>query len=153
MSTNARILGGLVVAVIASVALAEIHTIPADQIDSKKVYWGVATGFEKAGEVDYDAVVKATPEYKELKSKKIERGTGKYWILMSEASDRATRAISQVGQDTEYDLIAAEGYLGSLEPAIPAEDITDLILDVLEGRSVKAKDKDKEKDKEKVKVS
>jgi hypothetical protein len=72
---------------------------------------------------------------------------------MSEASDRATRAISQVGQDTEYDLIAAEGYLGSLEPAIPAEDITDLILDVLEGRSVKAKDKDKEKDKEKVKVS
>lgn len=131
MSTNARMVAGSIVAAIAMMAVAEIHSIPADQVDPQKVYWGVATGFEKAGEVDYDEVVKATPEYKQLKKSKVERGTGKYWILMSQASDRTTRAISQVGQDTEYDLIVAQGYLASLEPAIPAEDITELILEEL----------------------
>lgn len=128
MSTNARMIASAVAVAVAVMAVAEIHSIPTDQIDPQKVYWGAATGFEKAGEVDYDSIVKATPEYKELKKKKVERGTGKYWILMSQASDRTTRAISQVGQDTEYDLIVAQGYLASLEPAIPAEDITGLIL-------------------------
>lgn len=121
-----------------SLAFAEIYSIPENQIDAKKVYWGAPAGFEKAGEVDYDAVIRATPEYKELKKKKIERGTGKYWILMSQASDRSARAIAQVGQDTEYDLIAAQGYLGSLKPAIPAEDITKLILEQLEEPKTKA---------------
>jgi len=143
MITNARIAVGVAVAFFALVALAEIQSIPEDQIDPQKLYWGAATGFEKAGEVDYDAVVKATPEYKELKKKKIERGTGKYWILMSQASDRTTRAISQVGQNTDYDLIAAQGYLGGLEPAIAAEDITDLILKELEGPSTKDDEKEK----------
>lgn len=133
MSTNARITAWVAIAMAASVAFAEIHSIPKEQIDPQKVYWGVATGFEKAGEIDYDKIIKATPEYKELKKEKIQRGTGKYWILMSQASDRTTRAIAQVGQDTEYDLIAAQGYLGSLQPAIAADDITELILKQLEG--------------------
>jgi hypothetical protein len=137
MNAIARIVAGAAVASIAMIAFAEIYSIPEDQIQSQKVYWGAATGFEKPGEVDYDSVVKATPEYKELKKKKIERGTGKYWILMSQASDRTTRAIAQVGQNTEYDLIVAQGYLASLEPAIPSEDITDLILQELEGNSSK----------------
>jgi hypothetical protein len=111
---------------------AAANSIPADQLDAKQVFWGTASNFEKPGEIDYEEIVKATPEYKEIKRKKLQRGTGEYWILMSQASDRAVRAISEVGQNTEYDLIAAEGYLGSLEPAIEAEDITDLVLDQLE---------------------
>jgi len=91
------------------------------------------TGFEKAGEVDYDAVLRATPELKELKRSKIERGTGKYWILMSQASDRSTRAIADIGQGTDYDLIALQGYLSSLTPAIPADDLTKLVLARVEG--------------------
>ena len=121
-----------------TVAFGEIYSIPHEQIDQKKVYWGVPTGFEKPGEIDYDAIVQATPEYKELKKKKIERGTGKYWILMSQASDRTARAIAQVGQDTEYDLIAAQGYLSGLNPPIPAEDITNLIVDQLEDNPAKS---------------
>lgn len=133
MSTNARITAWVAIGMAASLAFAEMQSIPKDQIDPQKVYWGVATGFEKAGEIDYDKIIKATPEYKELKKSKVERGTGKYWILMSQASDRTTRAIAQVGQDTEYDLIAAHGYLGSLKPPIAADDITDLILKQLDG--------------------
>lgn len=108
------------------------YSIPADKLDPNKVFFGASTSFSKPGEVDYEDVVKATPEYQEVKDAKVETGTGKYWILMSQASDRAVKAISQVGQDGEYDLIAAQGYLGKLEPAIPADDITKLVVGKLD---------------------
>jgi len=116
----------------ASAVAAGAYSIPADKLDVQKVYWGSAESFEKAAKVNYEAVVRATPEYEEIKKKKIESGTAKYWIQLSMASDRAVRVISQVGQETDYDLIAASGYLGSLEPPIPADDITDMILKKIE---------------------
>ncbi|GMV99468.1 MAG: hypothetical protein AMXMBFR84_06070 [Candidatus Hydrogenedentota bacterium] len=124
-------MGVFVVALFASTAVA--LAIPKDQLDAKKVYYGQATAFEKPAEIRYDDIVKATPEYKEIKEKKIERGTGKYWLLMSQASDRAVKAIATVGKDSEYDLIAASGYLGKLEPAITATDITELVLEAIKG--------------------
>lgn len=131
MRYSSRAIVGLAALIVTSVALAELYSIPADQLDPQKIYWGSASGFEKPSEVQYDELVKETPEYKELKKKKIERGTGKYWILMSQASDRVVKAISQVGQETEYDLIAAQGYLGGLKPPIPAEDITKQVLETM----------------------
>lgn len=110
------------------------YTIPADKVDVQKVYYGSASSFTKPGNVNYEAIIKATPEYKEVKKKKVEVGTGKYWILLSQASDRAVRAITEVGQETGYDLIAATGYLGSFEPPIPAEDVTGLVLAKLTGK-------------------
>jgi hypothetical protein len=113
------------------------YSIPADKIDAQKLYFGNAASFTKPGNVDYEAIIKATPEYDEVKKKKVEVGTGKYWILLSQASDRAVRAISEVGQETGYDLIAAQGYLGSLVPPIPADDITPLVLAKLTGKDSK----------------
>jgi len=110
------------------------YSIPADKIEVQKLYFGNASSFTKPGHVDYEAIIKATPEYDEVKKKKVEVGTGKYWILLSQASDRAVRAISEVGQEAGYDLIAALGYLGSLEPPIPADDITQLVLAKLTGK-------------------
>ena len=109
--------------------LASTYSIPPEKIDIQKVYLGVASGFEKAAKVDYESVIKATPEYEEVKRKHIEPGTGKYWILLSQASDRVVKAISDVGQEAGYDLITAQAYLGSLNPAIPSENITQLIID------------------------
>jgi hypothetical protein len=113
-------------------AAAVTYSIPPDQLDAKKVFWGEPSNFAKPGEVAYEDVIKATPEYKELKEEKVEKGTGKYWILLSKASDRAVQAISSFGEDTEFDLIAAEGYLSSLNPSIPAEDVTKLIIKSME---------------------
>jgi len=127
-----------VVALICASASAAPYSIPPEKQNIKKVYYGTATSFEKPGKVDYESVVKATPEYEEVKKEKIEPGTGKYWILLSQASDRAVRAISKVGHDSGYDFIAAQAYLGSLEPSIPSEDITPLVLDEVKGE-VKAK--------------
>lgn len=107
-------------------AVAEFKSIPADAIDDQKIYWGTATRFQKAGSVDYAAVVRATEEYQ--KARKTESGTAKYWILVNKANEIAIRAISAVGSETEYDLIVAKGYLESLEPPIETEDITALAL-------------------------
>jgi hypothetical protein len=141
---NARV--AMVVMMTASTAFAQLCSIPAEQVDSKKVFWGSASGFEKAGEVDYDAVLKVTPECQQMKKDRIERGTGKYWILLNQATDRSTRAITEVGQNTEYDLIAQRGYLASLTPAIAADDITALVVAKVEGATKLAKAKKSGKD-------
>lgn len=111
-----------------SPALAGTYAIPTEKLDGQKIYWGNATSFDKPGEVNYETVLKATPEFGQLKKKKIERGTAKYYYLMSQASDRAVRAIIEVGRGAEFDLVAAKGYLASLETPIQAEDLTELVL-------------------------
>lgn len=122
---------GLVAGMLVSAALAEAYSIPPDEVDDQKVFWGTATRFQKPGQVDYQEIVKATPEYSAIRDKKIKSGTAKYWILISKASDHAVRMISEVGQNSDYDLIAATGYLDTLENAIPADDITNLVLERL----------------------
>lgn len=107
------------------------HTIPAEKVDRQKIYWGNTSSFEKPGEVDYVEIIKATPEYEELRKKKIEGGTARYYYLMTQASERAVRTIVEVGQESEYDLVAAKGYLSALEQPIEAPDLTEKVLERL----------------------
>lgn len=127
------LLAAVVLALGVSAASASTYSIPSNNVETQKIYWGTASGFDKPAEIDFEKVVKATPEYQEIKKKKVEQGTGKYWILFSQASDRAVRAVSEVGEETPYDLVAAAGYLGSLEPAIPADDITKQVIKHMNG--------------------
>lgn len=118
----------LVAIAMISAAFAETYSIPPEKVDGQKIFWGSAARFDKPAKVDYEKIVKATPEYGEIKKQKIESGSAKYWIQLSKASDHAVKVISRVGQNTDYDFICAIGYLGSLEPPIQAEDITPLVL-------------------------
>ncbi len=120
-----------VTALLAAVPIlaAAAQSIPDTQIDKTRILFGTPAGFEKAAEVDMDAALQATPEFQEIVKKKVDHGTGKYWILVSEASDRVHRAIGDVGRATEYDLIAEKGYLGKLDPPVDCEDITAAIVD------------------------
>lgn len=113
---------------VAAMAYAGTYSVPSDKVDPQKVYFGSVQQFGKPGSVDYQAVLRATPEFVELREKKLESGTAKYWILLSKASDHAARAIATVGQDTDYDLIVAAGYLESLEPPIASDDITKQVV-------------------------
>ncbi len=124
---------GLSVVLALNAAFVQADEIPKDQLDPKKVYWGSSASFEKAGEIDYERAIKSTRQYAEIKKKKIQRGTGKYWILLSQASDQVVRAISQVGQQTDCDLITSRGYLSSLNPPKTAEDVTQMVLANLPG--------------------
>ncbi len=114
--------------------LAGAYSIDAKILDAKKIYWGEASGFNKPAEVKYQDVITATPEYIQIKKKKIQRGTGKYWILMSQSSDRAVRAIAAVATDGNKDLVASAGYLGTLKTPIPSSDITKTVIDAVKGK-------------------
>lgn len=139
MRTKMKFVSSLMVGLwlLGGVGVAEAYSIPADKVDSQKIYWGSAAKFEKPAEVSYEAVVRATPEFEEIRRKKVERGTAKFWILMSQASEHAVRLIAEVGRETDYDLISAQGYLGELDPPVEADDITELVLARLDdgGRS------------------
>ena len=124
--------GLLALAVFAVPVYGDEQSIPKDQIDQKKVYWGNCNSFTKAGKVDYKEIIKATPEFKTIKKDKIERGSGKYWILMSQASDRVVKALAYVGEESEYDLICASGYLKSLDPPVACDDLTQKIIKAME---------------------
>ncbi|MBW7865895.1 MAG: hypothetical protein GX580_03835 [Candidatus Hydrogenedens sp.] len=113
-------------------AVAESYSIPPEKVDEQKVFWGKPGEFSKPAAVDYKAVVMATEEYKSIKHNKIESGTAKYWILISQASERAVKAIAAVGKDSEYDLIVAKGYLESLEIKVQPDDVTAKVLERLQ---------------------
>ena len=106
-------------------------SIPKDQIDASQIYYGSPSSFENAAEVDIETVIEATPEYQEITKKKLDRGTARYWILQSEASNRALKAISDLAAETDFDLIAEEGYLENLDPPIGSQDITKLVVSKL----------------------
>jgi len=106
-------------------------SIAEDKQDIQKIFYGAPDDFDKPARVNYQDIVKATPEYSSIKKKKIVSGSAKYWILITKASERAQKLIKEVGEETTFDLIVADGYLESLEPAIPSEDVTDLVLEKL----------------------
>jgi len=117
--------------------------IPDDKLDEQKIFWGNARDFEKPGEVDYSRIVRATPEYQELKKKRIKSGSAKYWLQVSAASNHAVRLISEVGRESEYDLIVSTGYLAKAEVDVAADNLTDAVLARLEPDADKDKDEKK----------
>ncbi|MFO7775705.1 MAG: hypothetical protein R6W89_07910 [Candidatus Hydrogenedentota bacterium] len=108
------------------------YAIPDDQIDNQKIYLGNPADFEKAGEVDFMEVVKATPEYEEIQRKNIDQGTGEYWIKMNTASGRAEQAVVSVSTEEGYDLLTKQGYLAEVDEEIPVEDITEQVVSYIE---------------------
>lgn len=111
-------------------------TIPPNVLDPKEVYWGATSGeFQKPAEIDYQKVIKATPEYEQAKKNKVASGTAEYWILNSAASDRAVRAILAVAKESSYDLVVRNDSLKGINPPPSLEDATDQVIAKLEDTS------------------
>lgn len=117
---------------LACAAVAESYSIPADKVDDQKIFWGNPAKFEKPAFVDYKVVVMATDEYKSIKQNKIETGSAKYWILISQASERAVKTVAAFGKESEYDLIVAKGYLEGLGLNVQPTDVTNAVLERLQ---------------------
>lgn len=109
------------------------RSIPLDQIDSTMIYWGNPGSFEKAAAADFESILHATPEFEEILEKRVERGSGKYWILYGRAHDRVIKALSDVGRSTEYDLVGELSYMARLDPPVPFDDITSLVVEKVGG--------------------
>lgn len=113
------------------VVWAEI-AIPPDEIKSDQIFYGNPSSFANPAEVDMIAIVRATPEYDEIVKKKIPKGTAKYWILRSNGTDRALRAIQQLAEETDQDLFANEGYLSALSSPIECVNLTKEAIDLVQ---------------------
>ena len=120
----------LLVFIVSAKTYAE-YSIPADELKKEEIFSGDPEKFSNPAEIDMNDLVFATPEYREIKKKKINKGTGKYWILRNRATERCHKVIKQVIKDEKYDLIANEGYLGSLKTPIKCENLTKKALKII----------------------
>jgi hypothetical protein len=107
-------------------------SIDDEQLDPKQIFFGDPKAFDSPAAVDIQTIIETTSEYKEIKKEKIKRGTAKYWILLSKATDRAIEAIADVAEDEGYDLIAARDYLKDLEPIVAAKNVTKTVVEKIE---------------------
>jgi hypothetical protein len=107
-------------------------SIDDEQLDPKQIFFGDPKAFDSPAAVNIQIIIEKTPEYQEIKKDKIKRGTAKYWILLSKATDRAIEAIADVAKDEEYDLIAARDYLKELKPIVAAKDVTKTVVEKIE---------------------
>ncbi|HOK08817.1 MAG TPA: hypothetical protein PLT82_05175 [Candidatus Hydrogenedens sp.] len=112
-------------------ALADPLSLAPDKVDEQKIFWGTASKFNKPGLVRFEEIIQATPEFSGIKTRKIEAGTAKYWIMLSKASERAVRVIQEVAQESQFDLVAEFNYWQTAGDQIPAEDITEKVLERL----------------------
>ncbi|MEK6891538.1 MAG: hypothetical protein AABX03_05380 [Nanoarchaeota archaeon] len=85
---------------------------------------------------DHLELLRATSEYQQIEEEKIERGTGKYWILLSRASDIVNNAMTEEIQETGADVLLeykSEGSDGKYENS--EFDKAEKYLEVPEGQS------------------
>lgn len=133
MTLNHRVVNLLFLGVsLAWGGISAAASIPDDEVQKQKIFKGSSSAFENPGEVNLEKVIAATPEYKEITKDKIEQGTGKYWILLTKATERALKAVAAAAKDSKYDLITAKGYLSSLKQPIDCDDITETVLKKLD---------------------
>ena len=112
---------------VTTLSLIIAFTLSDGQIDNEKIYVGNPAEFEKAAEVVFLEVVRATPEYQEIEKDNLDQGVGKYWIKLDAASVRAQQALVAVSEEQGYDLLVEKGYL--------VDDITSQIISYLERTS------------------
>lgn len=101
-----------------------VHGIPKGKLKSASIYWGKPSAFTKVATVKYDVLIKSTPEYQEIKKKKLKSSDAASWILMSDATDRVRGAIAGVAKGKKYDLVCAKAYWDSLKLNVRSSDIT-----------------------------
>jgi hypothetical protein len=115
-------------------------TVTKEEMPDDKIFYGTyAEKITNPRCFDKAALLSMTPEWKEIKSKKIDKGTGKYWILLSAANDRADKQVNTYTQDAELEFLCdretlfnvlkkMEQFKSVSEKALIAEfDVTDSI--------------------------
>ncbi len=117
---------------ITCVILGSTYEIPEDLRDPSKIYFGSMNTFSNPVEILHEKIIKETDEYKEIERKKIERGTGQYWILISKASQVVKNIIEKYGKENDdIDFVTEKYYLESCGLNIEIRDVTDDIIEYM----------------------
>jgi hypothetical protein len=125
-------MAALLAVAVFTVAAGEVYSIPKDKIDAAAIYWGDPSEFTNPACVNYTALIESTPEYKEMKKKKLSSSDPASWILMSDAADRVSSAIVRFAKQASYDLICSKEYWQGLKIGVAAPDITSKVKENIE---------------------
>lgn len=85
-------------------------------VDVDLIYYGSVAGAEKIACLSYEKVYAATPEYKEIKKRKLTQNDAEYWALMEKVMERFDAAVRKVAADNGYDLIGEVGFIEGMSP-------------------------------------
>ena len=111
------------------VALGGARPVAAEvEIDESQVYYGSATSYKKAGEIDCNAVFRAIPEYQTIREEGLKEGV-RYDFLLLRANEKFKKALKRAHKRNGYDLIVQKGAITGSESEIP--DITQTVIALL----------------------
>lgn len=115
--------------IISTIIILSSYSIPKDDINDQKIYYGNPNNFEKLACINYNKIVQNTEEYRNISNNNIEYGTAKYWTYISQASNKAKNNIKNYAKESEYDLILECDYVNDLDLEIECINITEIILE------------------------
>lgn len=108
--------------------------LPAQGVDLQEgaiVVSGSAANCTKPAMISYLDIRDATPEWQEIESEGVRKGSARYALLSSRMGQRIAAAAKAVARDLGHDLIVVEG--GISDPrGLEVLDITDLVIDELQ---------------------
>jgi hypothetical protein len=105
------------------------------RIDPDKLYLGSLEKYSRPAVIDGEQVYRRIPAYREVLERKLDRRDPDYYPCLQRANVVFLRALRQVCRAGGYDLVAERGSLRSEEP-VP--EITEEVLELVEGRKPKA---------------
>lgn len=107
----------------------ENYSLNEEIIDETGILYGTPKEFSNPAYVNMEHLLESTDEYQKIKKENIKSGTGEYWLILNDASEKVNTMISNFIEENDYDIIFKKEYATNLNlENIEIEDITNEIL-------------------------
>lgn len=98
------------------------------------VLYGVSDSSSRPAVVDYQKLLKQTPEWKTIKSEGVRKGTARYELLLSDADRRIRTLVEEVAEARGHDLVVGQGGIEDAR-GLKVADLTSAVAGRLESSS------------------
>jgi len=107
----------------------ENYSLNEEIIDETGILYGTPKEFSNPACVNMEQLLESTDEYQKIKKENIKSGTGEYWLILNDASEKVNTMISNFIEENDYDIIFKKEYATDLNlENVEIEDITNEIL-------------------------
>ncbi len=120
-----------VAAAILTLGAASLRAQGVELCSKPTVLSGCASNCTKPATVAYKEVRDATPEWQEIESEGVRRGSARFTLLSARMRQRILAAVGLVAINSGHDLVVTRGDIEDAR-GLEVEDITDLVIDELE---------------------
>ncbi|MBN2489698.1 MAG: hypothetical protein JXQ29_02475 [Planctomycetes bacterium] len=99
------------------------------RLRTRDIYFGQYRTFQRPAVLDTQKVFDAISFYQEVKSERLTKSSGRYWILMQKSNRIFYKALKRVSAEQGYDLIGARTAI--LIDGAPPVDVTETLLAII----------------------